>query len=264
MEKEEKTIHYLAGKMSEGEVSEYLIALQNDDELKDIHNFHTQLQKDLQTQKGLEKLKDFHQKKVDDKSFLTNNGTLKISYERPKKVLPYLSIAASVAILLIAGWFVIPKILNNNESVFVEVLEEIPPAYTKMQSRDNNLGMTGKNEAEEELNKAYQFFENSNYNNAISLLEEYLLIHTEDYEAIFILALSYLQINQLEKAEDLLITLEKQTLFSARNDVLLKLAALFLKEKNNMNEACTLLQEVLSEGNKKQQNQAQELLNYCQ
>ena len=264
MEKEERTIQYHTGKMTEEEAKVYLQDIETDAELEQIDLFHRQISDDLQAQIALQKLKAFHDKKVNEGLFKQDQETeLKVTYTKQNKLYTYLSIAASVVVLLVTTWFILPILNKDDAQMLADTIKSIPKDQLELTIRKNDAGMTGIGEIENILLEAYAKFKEESYEEAVPLLEEYLEVHPDDYQARFIFALCLIKTNKYPLATSQLEIIEKQPLFSARNEVLLKLAALYLQQETQKEKACGLLQHVTKEGTMEQQQQSQQLLNYC-
>ena len=180
-----------------------------------------------------------------------------------KKQETWWALAASISILIIFSWHFLPNLFVKEDKLIVETLQRIPESYKNIQPRDNNPGMTGNNPLENELTEAYKFFKEEKYIFCIPILERYLEKNKNDYEVHFVLALSYLQIGNNMQALSNLKILEKQSLFSERAEVLLKLSSLHLLKKQNEGKICNWLDEVAEIGTNEQKQLSKNLGKLC-
>jgi len=93
-----------------------------------------------------------------------------------------LSFAASIAVLLVAGYFLYTQ-PSGNEAVFARHFDYLPSA-TDAEGGDRNLPATraGAEEAAEQRTKAMQAYEEGDYRQAKSLMEKYLSGNPADTE----------------------------------------------------------------------------------
>jgi len=267
MEKDARTLKYRAGDMSPEEAKAYEKDLQQDPELKETWEFHERLSDDLALEKKLENLRQFHRQKVssgyfaaDEQQSQAEGGGKVVQMDPAANSSRIWKVAAAVALLVVAAWWALPKLSESPESQLAEVLLDIPQEQLPQQPDSNEeMGMTGKPKLQEELQEAYKLFKNKDFKGSIPLLERYLTAQQNDYEVRFMLALAYLQVENIADAQRQLQVLADKKLLANRQEVLLKLGAIYL-QKGMGEQAMPLLEEVRQEGNERQQEYASKLL----
>lgn len=166
-----------------------------------------------------------------------------------KSISRTLAIAASVVIVLVAGYFLINK--PGNEDIQKEAFTKYyhPESVNVKRIIDglSSFGMvSGEKTDKDSLKDALQLYADGQYDAAIESLNAILNIHPEDNTAKMYLGLSLLNQSQYGKAVRILEPLSRLDSFELKEDARWYLAICYLTTETNQDDALKIFETMAS------------------
>ena len=217
--------NYLNSEMSSEAVILFEETLEENEDLKNDLNLFKDIEADLgntELEEFKKKIKSFSEKKTES-IFQNSNQTFSLF----RKVV---SIAASILLIAFAGWWIINQ---NNTVLDNELVALANDNFIHYPAQEESRG----NEVKSEI---YASYEAKEYQLAAITLEQFG-IENNSQEALFFAAISYIGINNNEKAIDLLLDLDKTSFLANKIQYYLGLAYLKQGKKTKAINALKLI-----------------------
>lgn len=233
--------------------------------LEELQNFQEEDNSKLVVDKVAKKLEK--EGFFDEQKNNPENANLNIKITEPKiKQLPpsstrsrWWAIAATIALLLAGGFYLFnPSKLDNNQ-IYAKYHQKETKIVIQILDEVGRVGIGNPAHPQKELKRSLQLYEANRYEEAIPELKKYLTQNPNDLDAIFVLALSHIEVSQFPAAQKLLDNIVQRK-GKWQQEAIFQLAMIYLKDETTTDKSKALLEKISQQSGSYYQQKALKVL----